>query len=293
MENNDEKKGGIKMERALRCIQGGYDLHVHSAPSRQPRCVNDFELLSEADVSGMAGVLIKNHDEPTASRATLCELAVKPQVSRCYGGVVLNEPVGGINACAVEAAAQMGTKEVWFPTCDAQNEITFGGGPHVPGRAGLTVLNERGEVKPEVFEVFEVARHFNLAVGTGHLSLKEIEAVCLAGRENGIRMVFTHPDWRSVKAPIELQRKMSEKGVLIEKAWVPVSLGEVSAQQMAASIREIGTRNVFMVTDHGADYLKKPLEAMIEYVCALLEFGFDENEIGLMLRENPKRVLGE
>ena len=50
---------------------GAYDLHVHTSPDHDQRSLNDWELLTEAEALGMAGVLIKNHYEPTTGRAKL------------------------------------------------------------------------------------------------------------------------------------------------------------------------------------------------------------------------------
>ena len=280
------------MEQAKACLAGGYDLHMHPSPSRAPRCVNDFEALRQADDAGMAGILLKNHDEPTASRAALCMLAVAPKATDCYGGVVLNYPEGGINACAVEAAAQMGAKIVWFPTCDAKHDLEFTGRKHPLDRPGLSVLNDEGKPLPAVYEVFDVAKQYGMAVGTGHLSLQEIDCLCAAGIRQHARMLFTHPEWRSVRAPMELQMKLEQMGVLIEKAWVPVSLGEVAPEEMVRTIRSLSPQNVYLVTDHGADYLKKPVDAMLEYVGTLLQNGFTRQEIRTLLHDNPERALG-
>lgn len=279
-------------ESVSRCLEGAYDLHVHSSPSLSPRIVNDFELLADADAAGMAGVLIKNHDEPTSSRASLSMLAVRPRKARCYGGLVLNYPAGGINPCAVETAAKTGAKEIWFPTCDAKNDLEFNRLQHSSGHHGITVLNKQGRLLPEVYEVFDVAKQYGLSLGTGHLSLAEIEQVCSEGIRCGVRMVFTHPEWRSVAAPLELQIKLRNLGVLLEKAWVPVALGDVRKEELIHSLRVLGPENVYLVTDHGADYLKKPIDAMRDYISALLESGFDVSELNTMLRENPQRVLG-
>lgn len=279
-------------ESVNRCLEGAYDLHVHSSPSLAPRIVNDFELLEDADAAGMAGVLIKNHDEPTSSRALLSMLAVKPKRTQCYGGFVMNYPAGGINSCAVETAAKTGAKEIWFPTCDAENDLKFNHSRHPSGRPGITVLDNQGNLLPEIYEVFDIAKQYGLAVGTGHLSLAEIEQVCSEGLRCGVRMVFTHPEWRSVAAPLELQIRLSKLGVLLEKAWVPVALGDTSKEELIHSIRVLEPEHIYLVTDHGADYLKKPIDAMRDFIGALLENGFDESELNIMLRENPQRVLG-
>ena len=38
-----------------------------------------------------------------------------------YGGLVLNDTVGGLNTAAVRLAVSMGAKEIWMPTRSAEN----------------------------------------------------------------------------------------------------------------------------------------------------------------------------
>ena len=279
-------------ETARKCLEDAYDLHTHASPSHAPRCVTDITLLEEADRLGMAGVLLKNHYESTAGRAYICNIAAHSKKAKCFGGIALNYPLGGINASAVEAAARLGAKEIWFPTCDAENDLCFRGVKAPLGKPGIRILDDDEQLIPSVYEVFDVVKQYNLAVGTGHLSLKEIEKLCFAGVQNNVKMVFTHPEWRSVNAPLQLQQKLNDMGVLIEKAWVPVSLNDTTCEALADSIKKLGIRNVYMVTDHGADYLKKPSEAILDYTVAMLQYGFSELDLNAMQRENPQRVLG-
>ena len=90
---------------------GAYDLHVHTSPDHDQRSLNDWELLTEAEALGMAGVLIKNHYEPTTGRAKLVQ-ALYPGKTKIYGSIALNWSVGGLNPYAVESAARMGAKMV-------------------------------------------------------------------------------------------------------------------------------------------------------------------------------------
>ena len=43
--------------------------------------------------------------------------------TRCFGGIVLNNSVGGLNCNAIDAAIAMGAKIVWMPTVSAKNHM--------------------------------------------------------------------------------------------------------------------------------------------------------------------------
>ena len=112
-------------EKAIELLKGGYDLHTHSSPSLAERGLDDFELIKEADEFGMAGVMIKNHYEPTQSRAQLVNKYSRAN-AKAFGGIVLNWPVGGINPYAVENALYNGARMVWMPTMDANSFMKYG-----------------------------------------------------------------------------------------------------------------------------------------------------------------------
>src|SRR3712207_1634667 len=102
------------MADARQLLEGAVDTHVHSAPDLVERKLDDFEVARQARERKMAAVVLKNHFLSTALRARL----VEEQVSgvRVLGSVVLNQPMGGMNPWAVEAAARGGAKVVWMPT---------------------------------------------------------------------------------------------------------------------------------------------------------------------------------
>lgn len=276
-------------------LEGAYDLHTHSAPSNEPRNVTDFDLLREADSAKMAGVMLKYHQGATQARAMMANLAVAPQYAQAFGSITLNNPVGGLNPDAVEAAAQLGAKMVWMPTCDARNNLVKSQGLQaLKGRRsqGLSVLDDRGALVEEVYQIFDVAQQYSMAVGTGHLSLEESMLLCRAGRERKLRMVLTHPEWVTTRTPVEVQVELSQQGVLIEKSWVSVPLGDITADELVKSIFTIGADRVFMTTDHGAAFLKRPLQAMIDFIVAMLDRGVDGAQLRQMLHTVPEQVLG-
>src|SRR5260370_11265285 len=96
------------MSRLPDYLEGAVDLHVHSAPDVDRRRFNDLELARSAKDAGMGAVLIKSHQNSTVERAWLVSQCV-PGI-RVYGGLVLNETVGGLNLAAVRLALQLGAR---------------------------------------------------------------------------------------------------------------------------------------------------------------------------------------
>lgn len=273
-------------------LQGAYDLHMHAAPSPFHRALDDFQLLEEAGRAGMAGIMLKSHYESTAARAKL----VNQHCASCttaYGGIVLNWPVGGVNAYAAENAMKREAKIVWMPTRDAQNSLTSG---NMPGdffqRPGIAVLDENGELKPEALQVLDTAKRYGCAVATGHISPVESIALCREGVRRGTRMVLTHPEFDRTRIDGENQRKLADAGVYIEKCWYNIAEGNCTAEEMAHNIRTVGVDRCYLVTDRGQGNREHPVEGLRRFLLTLLEQGFTQEELYTMTHTVPQKVLG-
>lgn len=287
----------LKMETMLNreltneIMQGAYDLHVHSAPSVFDRELNDLELIMEADEAGMAGVMIKAHYGSTAPRAALIN-SISGCTAKAYGGLVLNYPVGGLNPYAVIDSLRMGASVVWMPTRDSANCLSYG---LMPGdfftRPGISVLDEAGKLKNEVYEILDIVGESGAFMATGHLSPEESIILCREGRKRRVNMILTHPEWQRTVIDTEIQAELAKLGVLIEKNWINIAEYSVSVEKMAENIRAAGPENVFLATDRGQKGFEHPVEAMRLFIANLLQQGFKRSEIEMMTHEVPERIV--
>src|SRR4029434_5842732 len=110
------------------------------------RRFDDIELAREAARSGMDAILIKSHQNSTVERAFLVSRVV-PDV-HVYGGLVLNDTVGGLNAVAVRLAVSMGAKEIWMPTRSAENHRR-----HHGMSGGISVVDVDGQLPPAAEDI--------------------------------------------------------------------------------------------------------------------------------------------
>lgn len=280
-------------EKARALIQGAYDLHTHSSPSHFPRALDDFALLREADEFGLAGVMLKNHYEPTAGRAALANLRGETG-TKAFGGVALNLPVGGINPYAVEACLRLGGRMVWMPTFDAAH---FMGGGHfyqeLFKRPGLSVFDDEGALIPAVYEIFEIVKKHDVFLATGHLSAAESLALCKAGGKEKVKMILTHPDFKRTFIPLEVQEEIAGLGALVEKAWYNVCIGDISPASFASSIKRLGSHRAFLVTDRGQAGDESPPKAFLRAITSLLENGIAEDGIDNLVRKVPRAIVSE
>ena len=131
-------------------LGGAADLHVHSSPDVDPRRFDDLELAQEAARAGMAALLIKSHQSSTVERAILVSKIV-PEI-QVFGGLVLNDTVGGLNPAAVRLALRMGAKEIWMPTRSARNHRRACG----EGNEGIEILDGDGRLIPVVDSILDL-----------------------------------------------------------------------------------------------------------------------------------------
>lgn len=279
-----------EISRAL--LQGGYDLHIHTLPSHAERLLDDFEALIQAEQAGMAGILLKNHYEPTGARAQLANRRHPNFHAKAYGAAALNHPLGGLNPYAAESALNMGARILFLPTRDAQNCLTFG---NMPGdffqREGITLLDPIGRLKPEVYAIFEIVKKYGALLATGHISPAESVLLCREGRRLGVRMVLTHPEWDRTTVPAADQTELARLGVYIEKCWYNIAEGNCSASAMMAHIRAVGCEHCFLTTDRGQAGRETPVEGMTRFVTTLRDSGFSQPQISRMLRQTPEEML--
>jgi hypothetical protein len=278
--------------KAKELLCGAYDLHTHTIPSHLDRALDDIDLVRQASEAGMAGVVIKNHYEPTGARAQLVNRH-HFGTARAYGTVVLNHPVGGLNAYAVYSALEMGASLVFMPTRDAENCLRDASlQKNFFARPGISILDETGRLKKEVFDIMDIVKKYGAALATGHISPLESEILCREGLKRGVRMVLTHPEWYRTTVPLAIQKELARQGAWIEKCFYNLEDGSCTAAEMASHIRSIGASHCFMTTDRGQYGKALPAVAMESFIQSLLREGIRDPEIALMLREVPREVLG-
>lgn len=279
------------LDAAQELVKGAYDLHVHTNPSHFHRRLDDFEMMRDAGEIGMAGVLLKSHYEPTASRAILVN-RYSGSSSRAYGGIVLNDPVGGLNPYAAESALKLGAVIVWMPTRDSENCLRHG---DMEGdffkRKGITIFDGDGRLKAEVYEIFDVVKKYDACLATGHLSAEESVALCREGVRRKVRMILTHPEWYRTVVSLEVQLELAKMGVYIEKNWYNVVDGSVTKEELADHISAFSGGTVYLATDRGQADGGRPAAEFIEAAAWMLACGVEEKALCAAMRRVPAEIV--
>jgi microsomal dipeptidase-like Zn-dependent dipeptidase len=268
-------------------LSGVIDFHVHSGPDSRPRSVSDLEVARIAKRAGMRGLVFKNHFTMTADRAWLAMQEVSG--IEIFGGVALNHAVGGLNAEAVRQLVAFSGgrgKVVWLPTFDAEFWMTRAGDP-----GQFVPVMRDGRPDPALGEIFDLIAQHELVLAMGHSSPEEVLALIPEARRRGVRQILvTHglgqqPSSRQLAA-------MVEQDAIIELVWLAVGNGEFTLTDYADAIREHGARHFLLSSDLGQEMSPLHTDGLVAFMEGLRAEGISDEEIDLMIRRNPVRLLG-
>lgn len=291
------------MREDLEILQGAVDMHIHSAPSLFPRLVDHVEAAEGAKGYGLRAVVLKEHHGYTADRMYF----VRKLVSgiEVYGGIVLNNAVGGINPFAVEAAIELGAKIIWFPTLSAKNHLDQMGGPGFGSsmqqmnkkkmiEKPITILDEKGHLIPEVYDVIDLIAANDLMLATGHLSIPEVRPLIITAKERGVkRLYLNHPEY-IINGSIEEQKELAQMGVFIEHLAIfmyPMWPTKWGIDGIVEMIKAVGPERTVLATDLGQVHNPPPWEGLRMFVRVLLEKGIPKEHLKIMIRDNPYFLL--
>jgi hypothetical protein len=285
-------------------VKGAVDLHVHSFPCIMPRLADDREVVRAAQAAGMKAIMLKSHHESSVSRAYLLRDEF-PDI-KIFGGIVLNQFVGGVNPAAAEVALRLGAKEVWMPTIDAQHHVEEHGGRArydvQVGDSGfswgdpISVIDVDGNLTNEANVVLELIAKYDAILGTAHLSLNEIRPLVKEARRKGVqKILITHPFFKvPAGMSLEFLQEVAKEGAVAEFGFCTVSpmWAYASIEQTKNAMAVVGFNNCVIMSDAGQTHNPIAPEAMRLYAQGLYEKGVKQSDLERLMVSTPSALLG-
>jgi len=272
-------------------MEGALDIHVHFAPDpRVERRGSAIDVAQQARDMGMRGLVLKSHEYPTHPVAYTASQAV-PGIT-LIGGIALDVEVGGLNPMAVECTAKMGGRVVWMPTFSARADRQ-----HKGLSGGIYLLDDRGRLVPEAYAILELVKAHDMVLATGHISTQESMVLVAEARNLGInRVVVTHGTTMAFWTGMTLEdmKTLAGMGAYIEHClhvMMPLTY-RLTPRELVDTITAIGTEHCIVSSDFGQDYHPMPPEGMRMGIATLLQAGLEEVEVGMLVKDNPSRLLG-
>ena len=163
--------------------------------------------------------------------------------------------------------------------------------------SGIKVIQENGDVIPELYDIFTLVSEAEAMLCTGHISNGEVLAVARAFFKGSYKghFVYTHPDININQAPLEVQQEVAGLGGYVEKLTLAghSQWGGVTVEQFIDSVRKIGPDRCFFATDAGGPDRPSSPETLQTFLAAALDAGLSETEIKTTIVDVPKILLNQ
>ena len=286
----------VKLIDYDRLLSGSIDMHLH--PGTDAFCrIDALEAARQARQAGMKAIVIKDHFIPTAPIASMVNRLVPD--FQVFGSICLDYEIGGLNVHAVEYSARAGARVVWMPTFSSDNSRAKMRELGVPLEGGgFSILNSSGQLLPEIRPILAVIKENDMVLASGHISPAETFALEKEARSLGInKFVVTHPldheFFSQVFSKDDLIR-LAENGAFIELTFIALLASEFrhDPAEMVEVIRAVGPDRCIVSTDLGQSFNPLPVEGLRMFLITLLKYGITEEEISLMIKTNPGKLLG-
>ncbi|MCL5272557.1 MAG: DUF6282 family protein [Gammaproteobacteria bacterium] len=309
----------IEPDKVDEIIKGVIDIHVHCAsvatwlagkPSMVETCI-------EASKAKIKALVFKDHYTMTNNCAIIAqelldELKKEKNAKNedftpveVYGGITLSYPVGGMNVNAVEIALSYGRcKEVWLPSRDAKHHRA------AMGLEGGIQVSDGNNLTPETKKILGILADYNknskgerCALATSHVSNEEKVAILdyIKTRNMDIDIIIDHCTQEMTIVTPKEAMEMIDKGAYLQFAecscipwpgmldWVIAF--DYSMNLIKQLIKEKGLDHLVLCSDAGQPG-NKPVAGWWHFIWILLSQGINENNINVMAKEVPVKLLG-
>jgi uncharacterized protein DUF6282 len=306
----DPARGPIDLGLTDPALIGAIDVHVHLDPDSPGvgagtgrRSIDVFDFAKLAQARGMRGFVYKNPlDFTAAGAAYLVRTHVTPGLE-VFGRMAMNMATGGINVVSLEHFSQIrgGWGRIFeMPTRDAESSTRNekpGSRPWIllrpPEAPKFVPISRNGVLLPEVKHIIEVMAKIRtvdsggrLALATGHANPEDHLLLAREGRQHGLQVVLTHPDYDIPQLP-----EAAKLGAFIEILAIRIYRTDAGARAAADMIRKIGAESIVMGTDCGQMSNPYPNDCLLLAARRLRAQGITERELNLMMKENPAKLL--
>lgn len=279
-------------------LQGAIDCHIHAYPDFVHRSQDMIGIAVDASKAGMRAIAFKDHWNVSANAAYLTQRHIDYLVERGELGQRV-EVYGGAGTCYgmnpeyIRVALEYPNfKMIWFPTFTS---LGFWRGAGQPEKGGVRLVDERGEVLPDVVRIMEMAVKKKVGIGFGHTDFQELLPLARKAKELGVRATLDHPLLELNKLLLDEMKELADLGVYVGTYCQPMipSLYQPVADPLETirTIKEIGPERCIIGSDFGQVLHMDAVDGMRVFLRALLGYGVTPKEIRLMIQDNPAKLL--
>jgi hypothetical protein len=291
----------VTSDKISKLLAGAIDLHVHSGPGLIPRSLDHAEAARDAIDAGLRAIVVKDQHSMTCHAVYLVRKHIlKDSAFDIFGGMVLNNATGGLNPHTVDGAIKSGAKIIWMPTASAENHIETHKRIHTEfpktrekllEEIPLKIIDKNGNLLPQISTICRLIAEADVILGTGHLYLDEIKLLVAEAQKQGVKKILMqHPEFL-INATVDEMIEFANKGVFIEHSMVFYVKGTIDKEYLLEMVKKVGAERTTLGSDLGQIGNPLPMEGIRSCVKIMLEMGISDEEIDLMIRKNPAKLL--
>lgn len=159
----------------------------------------------------------------------------------------------------------------------------------------MRLCSDAGQVLPEVNEILEMAAEKKVGIGFGHTDFQELLPLARLAKDIGCRATLDHPLLELNKLLLDEMKQLRDLGVYVGTYCQPMipSLYQPVADLMETirTIKEIGPNRCIIGSDFGQVLHMDAVGGMRVFIRALLGFGIKPDEVKIMLKDNPAKLM--
>jgi len=284
-------------------MENAIDCHAHGGSDPFNRLLLEDEIAFDYSKENMRAVVFKTWFTPSASRIQLVQKYLDQWAEQhetrpveIFGGITLNQSVGGINPNAVKRCLGFpGFKYVWMPMVDSYHHrrIVF---DDWTGK-GLRLLDDSGTVLPALTDVLKIAADNDLVVATGHFPYDpDHKAMLEEAKRVGVkRMEIIHPAHIHCKTSMAQMKEAASEGVKLMLSGLGTTtfpLHETGPVYAVKMIKEVGADNIVYGSDYGQIHNPPHVVGTRWLIKLLLSYGATKDEVRKVMQETPAKHLG-
>lgn len=283
-------------------LEGSIDIHAHGGSEPFERICMEDEMLRDFTEAKMRATAIKTWYTPSASRNALLQRELNEWAAardltpvQIFGGITLNQSVGGLNPNAVERCLKYpGMKFVWLPMVDSYHHRKLVYDDQTG--SGIHLLDNNGKVLPELKDIFRIIADNDLILASGHYPYKETAVVFEEAKKMGVKnLEAVHPAHIHSKTTIAQMKDYAMEGVYLMLSGLGTlafPLHESGPYYAARMIHEVGADHFVYGSDFGQIHNPKHIIGNRWMIQVLLAYGVSKEDVAKIFKTNPAKHLG-
>ena len=144
---------------------------------------------------------------------------------------------------------------------------------------------------PQMPLILDLIAAGDVVMGTGHLYLEEIKLLVDEALNRGVKKILIqHPEFL-IEASVDEMVEFADKGAFIEHSMVFYTKGTIAPEYLLEMVRKVGAERTVLGSDLGQMGNPLPMAGIRKCLEIMLDLGISDEEIDLMIRKNPAKLL--